>query len=377
MQCPTCQHENHATTQSCSVCGTQLHGESQSGHRVWIDPQSSSLSVASTGPERESQQLTMMFCDLVGSTDLSGRLDPEDLRDVVRAYQQASDTVITRYNGYMAQYQGDGLLVYFGYPQKRSDDAQRAVYAALGIVVILDDLNARLEQTHGVRLALRIGIHTGPVVVGMFGDDTRQELLAMGEASVVAAGIQSLAEPDSVVLSETTAHLLQDAFECEPLGAFSIKGTDTPVTILRALASRLTSQVQFDIVSTDVGAGAEAAERRQLTVMFCDVTDIARLATQLSPEHLLAVIKAYQDICDEIVSRYDGHIAQYLDNGVLVYFGFPHAHEDDAQRCVRTGLDIVAAMETLNVELKSTYGIEVATRIGIHTGQAVAGTMGG
>jgi class 3 adenylate cyclase len=105
--------------------------------------------------EDTSQHLTVMFCDLVGSTDLSGRLDPEDLREVVRAYQHASETIITRYSGYIAQYQGDGLLVYFCYLQSYGDEAQRTVHTALGIIAMLDDLNTRLEQTHGVHIAVR------------------------------------------------------------------------------------------------------------------------------------------------------------------------------------------------------------------------------
>src|SRR5262249_12093154 len=131
--------------------------------------------------EAERRQLTVMFCDLVGSTALSGQLDPEDLRAVVRAYQATCATVIARYEGHIAQYLGDGLLVYCGYPLAHEDDAQRAVRAGLGMIEALGQLNMRLQEERGVQLAVRLGIHTGLVVVGEMGGGTRQEQLALGE----------------------------------------------------------------------------------------------------------------------------------------------------------------------------------------------------
>src|SRR5215510_572632 len=115
--------------------------------------------------EAERRQLTVLFCDLADSTRLAGQLDPEDLREVVLAYQATCGEIIQRFDGYIAQYLGDGLLVYFGYPQAHEDDAQRAVRAGLGILDTMVTLNPRLEQHQDVRLAVRIGIHTGPVVV--------------------------------------------------------------------------------------------------------------------------------------------------------------------------------------------------------------------
>jgi class 3 adenylate cyclase len=126
-----------------------------------------------SGPEEaERRQLTVLFCDLVGSTQLSGQLDPEDFRAVVCAYQEAATAVIQQYAGHIAQYLGDGLLVYFGYPTAHEDDARRAVHTGLGIVEAMADLNTRLMRLHGVKLAVRLGIHTGPVVVGVVGGAT-------------------------------------------------------------------------------------------------------------------------------------------------------------------------------------------------------------
>jgi class 3 adenylate cyclase len=138
-------------------------------------------------PEAERRQLTVLFCDLVDSTVLASQLDPEDWREVVRAYQDTCAKVIARYEGHIAQYLGDGLLVYFGYPQAHEDDAQRAVRAGLGMVEALGQLNACLTQERGFRLAIRVGIHTGLVVVGEMGGGGRHEQLALGDTPNVAA----------------------------------------------------------------------------------------------------------------------------------------------------------------------------------------------
>src|SRR5262249_17314884 len=150
--------------------------------------------------EAERRQLTVMFCDLVDSTKLSSQLDPEDYRDVVRAYQTACTEVIRRYDGHIAQLLGDGLLVYFGYPQAHEDDPYRAVRTGLGILAAMEDLNSRLQQAKGIQLALRLGIHTGLVVVGAMGGGSRQGQLALGETPNIAARIQGLAAPNTVAI---------------------------------------------------------------------------------------------------------------------------------------------------------------------------------
>jgi len=160
--------------------------------------------VAPGSSDAERRQLTVMFCDLVDSTALSSRLDPEDLREVVRAYQTTCEEVIQRYGGHIAQYLGDGLLVYFGYPQAHEDDAHRAVRAGLGILDALAALNTRLEPRTGVRLAIRLGVHTGLVVVGEMGGVSRHEQLALGETPNLAARIQGLAVPDALLISAAT-----------------------------------------------------------------------------------------------------------------------------------------------------------------------------
>ena len=137
---------------------------------------------------------------------------------MVRAYQETCAKVIARFEGHIAQYLGDGLLVYFGYPLAHEDDAQRAVRAGLGIVEAMGQLNTRLAQERGVHLAVRLGIHTGLVVVGEMGGGTRQEQLALGETPNLAARLQGLAAPNTLVISAATLQLLGGFFACQSLG---------------------------------------------------------------------------------------------------------------------------------------------------------------
>ena len=189
--------------------------------------------------EAERRQLTVLFCDLVDSTALSGQLDPEEWREVVRAYQETCAKVIARFEGHIAQYLGDGLLVYFGWPQAHEDDAPRAVRAGLGMVEALSQLNTRLEQECGVQLAVRLGIHTGLVVVGEMGGGTHHEQLALGETPNVAARLQGLAAPNTVVISAATLPLLGGFFACQPLGTPLLKGLSQPLAVYRVLSEHM------------------------------------------------------------------------------------------------------------------------------------------
>jgi class 3 adenylate cyclase len=186
-------------------------------------------------PEAERRQLTVLFCDLVDSTVLASQLDPEELREVVRAYQETCAKVIARFEGHIAQYLGDGLLIYFGYPLAHADDAQRAVRAGLGIVEALGQLNTHLTQERGVHLAVRLGIHTGLVVVGEVGGGTRQEQLALGETPNLAARLQGIAAPNSLVISAATLQLLGGFFTYQALGTSVLKGLAQPVEVYQVL----------------------------------------------------------------------------------------------------------------------------------------------
>src|SRR5262249_51145149 len=165
--------------------------------------------------------------------------DPEDLRAVVRAYQETAAAVIQRYEGHIAQYLGDGLLVYFGYPQAHEDDAQRAVHTGVELIEAIAGLNARLEASYGVQLAVRLGIHTGPVVVGDIGGGGRHEQLALGETPNIAARLQGLAAPNTVVISPVTARLVRQTFVLDDLGAAAIKGVAEPMAVWPGLRPRV------------------------------------------------------------------------------------------------------------------------------------------
>jgi class 3 adenylate cyclase len=188
-------------------------------------------------PDAERRQLTVLFCDLVDSTVLASQLDPEEWREVVRAYQETCAKVIARYEGHIAQYLGDGLLVYFGYPRAHEDDAQRAVRASLDMLEALGMLNARLAQDESRRLAVRIGIHTGLVVVGEMGGGGRHEQLALGDTPNVAARLQGLADPDTVVISGATHRLVQGYFTAAVLGPQTLKGVAAPMRVYRILGA--------------------------------------------------------------------------------------------------------------------------------------------
>jgi class 3 adenylate cyclase len=186
-------------------------------------------------PDAERRQLTVMFCDLVDSTKLSSQLDPEEYREVVREYQRVCTDVIQRYDGYIAQLLGDGLLVYLGYPHAHEDDAQRAVRAGLGMLAALGDLNQGLQQAKGIQLAIRIGVHTGLVVVGEMGGPGRQEQLALGETPNIAARIQGLAQPNTVAISDATYRLVQGYFACQDLGAQALRGVAEAMRLYHVL----------------------------------------------------------------------------------------------------------------------------------------------
>ena len=186
----------------------------------------------------ERRQLTVMFCDLVGSTAMSARLDPEDMREVIGAYQDACSGAIARYDGFVAKFMGDGVLAYFGFPRAHEEDAERAVRAGLDIAAGVKTLETRA----GEPLKVRIGVATGVVVVGdVVGQGSAQEQAVVGETPNLAARLQSLAEPGSVVIAEARQRLLGGAFELQPLGPQTSKASTRRFPPGRSCARRRTS----------------------------------------------------------------------------------------------------------------------------------------
>src|SRR5689334_23271150 len=172
-----------------------------------------------------------MFVDLVGSTALSNGIDPEDMREVIRAYQNAVAAEIARFGGHVAKLMGDGVLAYFGWPRAHEDDAERAVRAGLALAAAVGRLTATAA---GAPLAARVGIATGPVMVGdLVGAEEARERAVVGETPNLAARLQALAEPGAVVVAEGTRRLLGSLFELADLGARELRGFAEPVRAWR------------------------------------------------------------------------------------------------------------------------------------------------
>ncbi len=252
---------NHIDTELLPQIDDQLLkdiGVSSAGHRLRIrnaiaklateftaEPSAASAVAATevSAPSAERRQLTVMFCDLVGSTALSARLDPEELREVIGAYHRGVAEVVRRFDGLVAKYMGDGVLVYFGFPRAHEDDAERAVRAGLDIVAAI----GRLDMAVG-RLQVRIGIATGVVVVGdLIGEGASQEQAVVGETPNLAARLQALAEPGSVVVPASTRRLIGDLFRLRALGRHEVKGLAEPVEAW-AVEGMSASEGRFDAV---------------------------------------------------------------------------------------------------------------------------------
>ena len=199
----------------------------------------------------ERRQLTVMFCDLVGSSALAARLDPEDLRDVIGAYHRCAAECFERHGGFVAKYMGDGVLVYFGYPQAHEHDAERAVRAGLAII----EAAPKLKTAAGAPLQVRVGIATGPVIVGdLLGAGAAQEQAVVGETPNLAARLQGIAEPDTVVIAEGTRRLLGNLFELQDLGARDLKGIAEPARAWAALRSSAAESRFEALHATDLRA---------------------------------------------------------------------------------------------------------------------------
>ena len=289
-----------------------LHADT--GHKAPSTDVATAPSAPSVSPEdrAERRQVTVMFSDLVGSTALSARMDPEDLREVIGGYQKCVAETVGRFGGFVAKYMGDGVLIYFGYPQAHEDDAERAVRAGLELVAAVGGL-----KTHAA-LQTRVGIATGLVVVGdLIGSGASQEQAIVGETPNLAARLQAVAEPNSVVIAEGTRKLLGNLFELEDLGAQDLKGIAGPVRawaavrassaegrfeamhatgltdlvgreeeldlLLRRWSKAKTGEGQVVLLSGEAGIGKSRLTAALLERLFCE--PYTRLRYFCSPQH--------------------------------------------------------------------------------------------
>ncbi|MGE5597073.1 MAG: adenylate/guanylate cyclase domain-containing protein [Hyphomicrobiales bacterium] len=247
MQCPACRAENRDGRKFCAACGATLAplcaacgARNEPGERFCGEcgrPLATGDGRRSrAGRDGERRQLTVMFCDLVGSTSISERLDPEEMREVLTEYQAVAHDVISRFGGRIAHYMGDGLLVYFGYPRAYGDDARRAVQTGLSLVTAVQQLDARLRSERGLDVAVRIGIHTGIAVIGTMGrGEARQLVDVVGETPNVASRLQMMAEGGSILISESTHRIVEEFFECESLGPQRLRGLSRPMEVHRVV----------------------------------------------------------------------------------------------------------------------------------------------
>jgi class 3 adenylate cyclase len=248
MECPRCHAENPPEAMGCSQCGQRFaHRCAACGHDSHPGARFCAQCGARLGPifspkrkgpvdgatdKAERRQLTVMFCDLVGSTALSERLDPEDLLEIVRRYQSVAAEVVGRYEGTVAQHLGDGILAYFGYPEAHEDDPRRAVMSGLDIVKALGPLNEAMESERGTAIAVRIAVHTGEVVTAQI---AAGEHLALGSTPNVAARVQAAANPGEVLITESTYARVRRSFEYSTIGQRTLPGLAKPVVLYRAL----------------------------------------------------------------------------------------------------------------------------------------------
>jgi class 3 adenylate cyclase/predicted ATPase len=225
VRCRECAHTNAAGSRFCANCGARLTSD---GLTTLAASKPAPLSTFDTA---ERRQVTVMFCDLVGSTALSAGLDPEDLREVISAYYREVAAEVRRFGGFVARHLGDGVLVYFGYPAANENDAERAVRAGLALINAIRSLELR----PGIALDARVGIATGVVVVERIGEGATQEWAVLGDPPNLAARLQNFAEPGTVVIAPATYRLTGELFECRALGPREIKGLASPVHLWQVL----------------------------------------------------------------------------------------------------------------------------------------------
>ena len=281
LNCPRCENPVAAEARFCASCGQSLTPETDEA----IAARQARLAAAAPAPLVEKMRaakltgerkvVTALFADVVGSTTLAESMDPEDWTQIINEAFDLMSKAIFRYEGTIAQLQGDALLAFFGAPVAHEDDPERAVRAGLDMIVAINEYAAQLKRTHGIEFAIRAGINTGPVIVGNVGSDLRYEYTALGDAVNVAARVQTAAQPGDVLISAMTQRYVDPVFEFQDLGDVQVKGKSEPVHLYKV-----------------AGLRAEAGPKRGLSAVGLSSPLVGRAAELTTLTDLFGVAKA-------------------------------------------------------------------------------------
>ncbi|NOZ51754.1 MAG: AAA family ATPase [Gammaproteobacteria bacterium] len=339
--CSNCQFENPRDFKFCGSCGTPLSLST-------ISPKTTTLTTTPPGQDTstetnapvshhyaERRQLTVMFCDLVGSTALSEHVDPEDLRDIIGEYRNICHAVVKKYNGHIAQYLGDGVLTYFGYPIANEHDAIRAVQTGLELVRNMLLLSERLSIESNIKLSVRVGIHTGLVVIGGMDNDERQSL-ALGTTPNIAARLQDLATPNTVVISEATLRLVQPKFICTPLGFHPLKGLSYPVDLYQVDATSESHNQQYQL---NTAKQTPMIGREQESALILD-----RLMQATNAEGQVVLLSGEAGIGKSRLAQFLRENVSQESSALFEFWGSPY-HKNSFLHCVLTVLHRILALD--------------------------------
>jgi len=367
-ECPQCRFENPRGFKYCGQCGTPLialeHITPRAQEETSLPTANSSVIAINddTTPHAERRQLTVLFCDVVGSAALSEIVDPEDLRDIMGEYRDTCHKVVAQDRGYIAQYLGDGILSYFGYPQANEDDAIRAVECGLNLIENIQQLNVRLFKDKGLRLSIRIGIHTGLVVVGEIGS-TDKRSIALGTTPNVAARLQDLANPDTVLISEATYRLVHTKFMASSIGQHNLKGFSHPFNLYIVNQARPTARYDDDAERLNQ---VPLIGREQEAALIADRLDHAR-----SGQGQVVMLSGEAGIGKSRLVQLLKELVNNEENVILECWGSPN-HKHSYLHCVIGLLQEVLQLDQVNnIEEKiskieaplATFGIPLAESV--------------
>jgi len=335
----------------------------------------------------ERKIVTVLKADISGSTPLGERLDPEELRAVLGSYFTALAREIHRRGGVVDKYIGDAVIAIFGVPETRDDDAARAVVAGVAMQEAIERENIELQRRYGVQLACRIGIATGSVVVGSIAEDVQAAYTVVGAPVALAEALESAAQLGSVLVSPATRTAARGAIRFAPVERVRPKGSSRALPAHRVLGLRQATREMVNVArSTATSASLQVSsdrahvlgeERKVVTVLFADISSSEPLGASLDPARLRTVLGAYFGVLARAIQHYGGTVDKYIGDAVMAVFGAPVSHEDDGVRAIRAALAIQRSAQSLHATLEKTHGIKIAIRIGINTGEVVAGLLPG